>query len=129
MGLKKEEEERIERERTREYLKLEEDLENQMVEARKISVQARIQEELKRLKEQEEAWQIKVAEEEKLRKERRKQKDKMKKKIAEEIEKLKKFEEEQAAKLKAQSDAETKKKKLEEEAKTKEAKPAPIPSA
>ena len=39
-------------ERTREYLKLEEDLENQIVEARKISVQARIQEELKRLKEQ-----------------------------------------------------------------------------
>ena len=39
-------------ERTREYLKLEEDLENQIVEARKISVQAKIQEELKRLKEQ-----------------------------------------------------------------------------
>jgi hypothetical protein len=43
-------------ERTREYLKLEEDLENQIVEARKISVQARIQEELKRLKEQVSAY-------------------------------------------------------------------------
>ena len=43
-------------ERTREYLKLEEDLENQIVEARKISVQAKIQEELKRLKEQVSAY-------------------------------------------------------------------------
>ena len=50
--LKKEEQDRLEQEKIREYQQLEEDLEKQMEEARKIAVQVRIQEELKRLKEQ-----------------------------------------------------------------------------
>ena len=50
--LKREEQERIDQEKLKEYQQLEEDLEKQMEEARKIAVQARIQEELKRLKEQ-----------------------------------------------------------------------------
>merc|ERR1712024_99016 len=72
----------------------------QIREAVRLKMEQKLQEELKKIREKEEAWKKKLAEEERLKAEREKKKLEMKKKIAEEIEKLKQLEEEKTAKLK-----------------------------